>query len=94
MKPRKFSLHEYTQSGCMQFEAPELGFALFNITNGVMCEGCPAFHNGRCPSFQKMIATHPLTTQPAAEPVETVRQEAARRGLSISEVRRQRRSRI
>lgn len=84
-----FMLHEYVESGCMQMEIPGIGAGLYRYTHGRMCDGCPAYNGGRCESLRKMIARNARPMAQSA-PTETVRQEAARTGLSINEVRRRR----
>jgi len=68
-----------------------------NMTNGKMCDtGCHAFRDGECYAYKKL--THSVeqllaVKSIAIKPQETVKQEAKRRGISISEVRRQRQKR-
>src|ERR1700761_2455455 len=83
---------EYRDAGCMQFEPGlMLGLAIYTLTNGKPCPGCPK--NGACGAQAKLSAPSPesaILLQPIYG--ETVRQEAARRTLSLSEVRRQRKA--
>jgi hypothetical protein len=66
--------------------------AVWEFTNGKVCDtGCHAFDNGKCAAYKKLTTVSP--TVPIQEIGETVKQEAARMGLSISEVRRQRKNR-
>lgn len=88
MLTQSFTLREYEASGCFQFEVPFLAYALHQVTQGRMCNGCPKYEGGKCESLRKML--RPAVKALAQPAGETVRQEAARRGLSISEVRRQR----
>ncbi len=92
MQFQSFTLTEYMDAGCMQMEIPKLGAALHAYTHGKMCDGCPAYHGGKCESLRKMQRPENKSIQSPAG--ETVRQEAARRGISINEVRRQRRTAI
>ena len=85
MLMQAFTIEQYRDSGCFQFEKPELAHGLHQYTHGRMCNGCPKYEGGKCESLRKML--RPAVGQPAGE---TVRQEATRRGLSISEIRRQR----
>lgn len=91
MVPQYFSMREYEDAGCMKFDVPFLIVkALYLYTNGVMCKGCPKFQGGSCKSFRKMLAANSPQPQ-QAEYIEPVRAEAARRGISIKQVRRERR---
>lgn len=87
-----YSLSEYARVGCMQIEPGPgfyLGVSLYGFTAGRMCPGCPKFSNGKGGCYRKLTSAGNQKVTTTA-PVETVRQEATRRGLSISEVRRQR----
>ena len=81
----KFTALEHIESNCMQFEKLLLGLALYNKLNGALCNPeCPAFQNGSCKSYKMMhrgTITQPVST-------ETVREQAKRLGISISQVRR------
>lgn len=90
---KPYTLQQYREAGCAKFRnGPRDLFALslFLITEGFMCNGCPAMRdrNG-CQSF-KALSPPVYVHLPPKAPTETVRQEAARRGISIGEVRRQR----
>lgn len=88
MSDKYFTIEEYTNARCMQMESP-LGVALHAHTYGRMCDGCPEYNGGKCRSLRKMMKPENKTTgSPSGE---TVREEAARRGIGINEVRRQRR---
>ena len=62
--------------------------------NEGLCSGCFDFKNGACPAYKRMkgcVMQDTIKTIPEV-PAESVKQEAERRGLSIAEVRRQRRA--
>ena len=83
-----YRVHEYQQAGCPEIDSPVM-LGVWALTNGKMCDtGCHAFNKGNCKFYKKLTATTTASNQ--IQHSETVRQEAARRGLSISEIRRQR----
>lgn len=74
---------------------------LHDAAKGKVCDGCAHFDNGRCAAYLQLE----LSTDSAGKPLrnvamkeafavgygqESVKDEAARRGLSINEVRRRR----
>ncbi len=82
---QRFEVAEYMAAGCFQVERGPgfaVGVGLHGFTDGRMCDGCPEFKEGRCPSYKELTR--------GLAPTETVREEAARLGISISEVRRRR----
>lgn len=86
----------YVEVGCPTLTIngrPDLiGIAIHVETQSMPCNGC-LMKMFNCPAYAKLRASelHQREVRTAVQPaVETVRQEAARRGLSISEVRRQR----
>ena len=87
MLMQSFTIEQYRDSGCFQFESPVIGMGLHQVTQGRICNGCPKYNGGNCASLRKMLRPAALALQQPAG--ETVRQEATRRGISISEVRRQ-----
>jgi len=100
-----YSMQEYSEVGCMQLEkvALLLGHALWSVTGGRMCDtGCPAYKDGQAACFKKLTANEQSDPVPVrigtkldmAVQDETVRQEAKRRGVSIKQVRRERRDAI
>lgn len=100
----KFTIEEYADSGCFQFENFGIGLGLYSLTDGHICNGCPKYEGGRCSSFKTMMndrseestaqvgSIFPDSLPNKSKPYETVRQEAERLGVSISEVRRRRNS--
>lgn len=87
----KFEWREYESAKCFQLENRALALHLFAFTDGAMCNGCPKHEDERsgCPSLRQMESARRQTAAKAA-PVETVREEAARLGIGINEVRRRR----
>jgi TfoX/Sxy family transcriptional regulator of competence genes len=87
MKP--YEATQYLAAGCeFATESPRPFLGVHGLTQGRVCDtGCAWYANAKCPAFKRLTA---LPAALKADPVETVRQEAARRGLSINEVRRQR----
>lgn len=84
---KSYKLKDYVAAGCPEMEYPSM-VSLVGFTGGKVCDiGCHAFNNGSCKAYRKLIT--PLAQQ--AEPVETVREKAKRLGVSIKEVRKQRR---
>lgn len=95
---RRFELSQYLNTDCFQVErGPSFttGIALYHATGGNMCNGCPAFKVGSCKDYKKLISDsdRDTSTFTYSLKVETVREEATRRGISINAVRRERNSR-
>lgn len=82
---KRFEIAEYRTAGCKQLERGNImgGLVIHNLTDGRMCNGCCYFREGFCPAYRKLTA-----------PVETVKEEATRLGISLSEVRRRRRENV
>jgi hypothetical protein len=81
---------KYFEAGC-DFAKSGAGafYAVHGLTQGRVCDtGCAWYANGKCAAYRGLTA---VPAAPKQDQGETVRQEAARRGLSINEVRRQRR---
>lgn len=90
-QPRAFSIQEYVDANCTQFDDDRnfiITVGLHSFTKGRMCDGCPKMQFN-CASYKKLLALDKQSI-PKPQPTETVREEAARRNISISEVRRQR----
>ena len=90
---QRFEIAEYMAAGCFQVERGPgfaVGVGLHGFTDGRMCDGCPKFKEGRCPSYKELTRGLAQRKRDALAPTETVREEAARLGISISEVRRRR----
>lgn len=89
---RSYPMDDYVSAGCAFYENSRPAFALVWIgTQGRVCDtGCAWFNGGNCPAYRRL--TVPAKPQAQQEPQETVRETAARLGISISEVRRRRRA--
>lgn len=89
MKPQP--MDNYVDAGCAFYANSRPAFAMvWLMTQGDVCTtGCAWFDSGKCPAFRKM--TIPAKVEAKQEPMESVRETAARLGISISEVRRRRR---
>lgn len=87
---QRFELQAYLEARCWQLDRESgrftVGLALHGHTNGNMCDGCPKFDKGNCESYKILSLAKTLTSVTT----ETVKQEAARLGISIGEVRRRR----
>ena len=90
---QRFEIAEYMAAGCFQVERGPgfaVGVGLHGFTDGRMCDGCPKFQHGKCDSYKELTRGLAQKKRDMPEPTETVREEAARLGISISEVRRRR----
>ena len=89
---KEYTKDQYIDAGCMHFDVLLVGMALLSLSKGKLCDGCPVVTN--CAALRKLQAEdQPLNAAlPEQNYGETVRQEAARRNISIKEVRRQRRA--
>lgn len=88
---KSYNAMQYIDAGCTFAAKTPIPFlGVHGVTDGKVCDtGCAAFAGGMCPAYRKLSvpqAPKSLKTKQG----ETVREEATRRGLSISEVRRQR----
>jgi hypothetical protein len=67
-------------------------------TDGKPCDGCPAFNSGKCEAYQQYKALPPAAAPKAdylpEHPGMSVRQIAAKLGVSIGEVRRMKQARV
>jgi len=85
---KSYSMEDYKKAGCKEFENPSM-IAVHAIVGGKVCDtGCYAYHSGRCGAYKNLVNDRVVPETPT----ETVREEAKRRGISISEVRRQRKA--
>jgi hypothetical protein len=86
----KHSFEQFKDAGCEFFSGSPVPFMAVHIaTNGNVCQtGCAWYEGGRCPAYRTLTAKPVLPDAPKGE---TVREAAARLGVSISEIRRQRR---
>lgn len=82
---------EFLKTDCQLLQPMVMFLGIHAATNGDPCTtGCAYFNGGKCPAYRKL--TIPAKVEAQQEPQETVRETAARLGISISEVRRRRRS--
>jgi len=90
MKP--FTIQQHVDAKCA-LTTPILMFRELHAYAGNRClcdTGCFDFKNGSCVAYRRMTGAT-ITPAPVKIYTETVKQEAARRNISIAEVRRQRR---
>lgn len=81
-----YELEDYRKAGCKEFKNKSM-IAVHALVGGKVCDtGCYAYNSGRCSAYKNLVNTRVVAELPS----ETVRAEAKRRGISISEVRRQR----
>ena len=90
---KPYTLDQYAAAGCIVLarngQIDVLGAGIHGATGGMPCNGCFMLPMG-CSAYKTLRGDATVKTQTQEQPSETVRQEAARRGLSIGEVRRQR----
>ena len=84
---KSYSVAEYILAGCKEMDSPSM-LAVHGLTQGKVCDGCHAFNDGKCLAYKKLTS---FKTPISMTLQETVKQEAKRRGVSISQVRRWRR---
>jgi len=89
---KSYTIHEYQAAGCLQYSSLEVTatmLALHTVMGGKVCDtGCSFFDSGRCPAYKSLVRD---TKTAISVHTETVRKEATRRGVSIKQVRRERR---
>lgn len=82
-----YSIQKYIDSGCPEIK-DDMGKHLWAHTRGKICDtGCVRFNDGSCKAYRNLVFKHKKQTIG----IETVRQEAKRRNISITQVRKQRR---
>jgi len=87
----RHEIADFLKTDCQLLKPIELFIGLHGATNGDPCTtGCAYFNGGKCAAYRKL--TIPAKVEAQQEPQETVRETAARLGVSISEVRRRRRT--
>ena len=87
---KSYSLENYEDAGCKQLEGINLHtfLGLHTVMGGRICDtGCCYFDSN--PECFKRLTSKVYAQKPIY--VETVREESARRGISIKQVRRERR---
>ena len=84
---KQYTIEQYLDAGCEELKLPVM-MAVHMLTRGKVCDtGCHAFNGGACKAYKNLVKGQTAISQPT----ETVREEAARRGVTIAEVRRDRR---
>lgn len=85
---RSYSIDQYMFAGCPEMHGGMI--AIHRMTDGRVCvTGCYAFEEGKCQFYRNLttsIMFNPV--QPTVIRGETVRDEAKRLNVSISEIRR------
>ena len=83
-----FTVQQHKDANCYIADGRGIPFeTLYSYANGKLCDrGCAYFDGGRCAAYKKLIVAGDRPIQQAH--TETVRQQAERMGISISEVRR------
>jgi hypothetical protein len=91
---KSYTISEYISAGCNEMNIPSM-LAVHGITNGKVCDtGCSRFNGGNCPAYKDLVKSKLVVGPPHNSQYETVRQEASRRGISISQVRKERRKEV
>jgi len=82
---------EFINAGCQLASQLQIFGAIYGVTSGYPCEGCAYdSHGSKCEAKRKLFAPQRAAKE-EKQKGETVRETAARLGVSISEVRRRRR---
>jgi hypothetical protein len=84
------SIAEHVLAGCQLAEPLPIFVGIYSLSNGYPCKGCSYLEFEDCAAYHKLYPKG-APPEPATQQGETVREQAARLGVSISEVRRQRR---
>lgn len=85
---KSFALQSYRDAGCTLVPAMgQAAVALWRETDGALCLGCAAYRGGLCIWYRKLTSGRTVFEKQYSE---TVRDEAARRGISLKQVRRER----
>lgn len=86
---KSYTIGDYISVGCKEMDS--IIRAVHEATNGRVCDtGCAVFNDGTCCAYKKLILIGSTGKIPFKQQ-ETVKQQAIRMGISISEVRRRRR---
>ena len=86
------NISEFVSAGCELSTPFNIFVAIYGISNGKPCEGCSYDLHGSSCKARKALFSTPTQAKLNQQPAETVRETAARLGISISEVRRRRRN--
>lgn len=90
MEPK--TIEEFIDAGCELSDPLRLFIGLYHATAGQPCNGCAYDSHGNKCQAKRALFQAPAVATPDAPRGETVREAAARLGVSISEVRRRRRT--
>ena len=85
-------IHSFLDAGC-ELARPDVRMliGIYDATGGNPCTtGCAYYKGGACPAYRKL--TLPVNVAVGQQQGETVREMAARLGISLSEARRRRRT--
>lgn len=85
---------DFLAAGCeIAVRSPNLFDGLFQATNADPCTtGCAYFEGGRCDAYRQILKKRNENKNNTIRSLgESVKDEAARRGISISQVRKERR---
>jgi len=83
---KSYTIDEYLRAGCTEIMVSAIMLNYSSLDGKVCDTGCWKFHNGKCGAYQRLI----YNLKKPEVPYETVRDEAKRRDISISQVRRER----
>ena len=85
-------LDQFLEREDCQLTTPRgLFIGIYQATNGNPCTtGCAYFEGGKCPAYVALTRKPVIPSSPQGE---TVREAAVRLGVSVSEIRRQRKAR-
>lgn len=85
---KQFSIKEYRTAGCPEVN-DTIGYLLHRLCKGKICDtGCNRYDGGNCVAYKKLTTEVKLREDGT---IETVRQEAKRRSVSIKQIRKERR---
>jgi hypothetical protein len=88
---KSYSKQQYLDTGCRELVHASM-IVIHGMTRGKVCDtGCHAFNKGQCEHYKRLIKGPSNEIVYSNVKTETVKEEAGRRGVSIREVRRQRR---
>ena len=92
-----YDIHDYEAAGCFH-TWDNIMTAVWLAVKGKVCTtGCYSYQDGRCAAYQKLTVNEKRVSAPTristqyGNYTDTVREEAARRQVSIKQVRRERR---
>jgi len=89
--PTNLPMSSFVNAGCELSSPPDVFLAVYVLSKGRPCVGCGYDMEGTCKARIKLTTSYSSHIPKSAHTTETVRQQAARMKISISEVRRRRR---